>query len=291
MKILFYENETIDAYKIALASSKNASLAFALITNGGLELIKNEIKLLLKRGGNLKFLIGVDMPSDPQAIKWLMNLQKSNSDMFKLKIFQSGRIKFFHPKFGIFTHSNSKRSVILGSSNLTSGGMGNNLEANIHLEDSKVISQIDVYFDEIFEGGRERVVSDIWLKKYARYWEKIKKLDRAQRKLQVRFLSQSAKIVKSAATIPKRIQGVCFAFTGKITGYPREKILYPLVIKLGGTIGWINTANALVHGDILGGLKTTAKLKAAQEMRTPILSEDDFFEAVKNENRIRTLKS
>ena len=291
MKTLLYEKETIEAYKTALASSKNASLAFALITNGGLDLIKNEIEQLLKRGGNLRFLVGVDMPSDPQAIGWLINLQKSHSNMFKLKIFQSGRKKFFHPKIGIFTHSNSKRSVILGSSNLTSGGMGNNLEANVHLEDGKVISQIDGYFEEIFEGGRAREVSDIWLKKYAPYWKKIKKLDRAQRKLQVRFSSQPAKIVNSTAPIPKRIQGACFAFTGKIYGYPRERVLYPLVIKLGGTIGYISSVNALVHGDILGGLKTTAKLKAAQEINKPIISEDEFFEAVKNENRIRSRKS
>ena len=107
MKTLLYENETIEAYKTALASSKNASLAFALITNGGLDLIKNEIEQLLKRGGNLRFMVGVDMPSDPQAIGWLLNLQKNHTDMFKLKIFQSGRKKFFHPKFWIFTHSNS----------------------------------------------------------------------------------------------------------------------------------------------------------------------------------------
>ena len=290
MKTLLYENQAIEAYQDSVAASQDVSLAFALVTMEGLSLLVGELESLLKGGGKLKFLVGVDMPSDPEAIGYLLALQRKYAAAFSLKVFQSTgagvadpNLGIFHSKFGVFTSRRGRRTAILGSSNLTAGGMIKNLEANLLLEERTMIEELEGYFSEHFEGGRARPVSDAWLERYSIHWAELKKLERPKPVVDGREVS-----------IPARIRGYRFAFTGKIWGWPRDGVLYPMVRKLGGTIApradSMASASALVHGNILGGASTTKKLREAAQRGVLVMSEDEFFKAVANEKRARARK-
>jgi NAD-dependent DNA ligase len=79
-----------------------------------------------------------------------------------------------------------------------------------------------------------------------------------------------------------------FAFTGKIPGWPRRRILYPRVEERGGQVAKsIGTAECLVHAEILGGRKTTRKLVKARQMNIPIITEEQFLSLIKRKARNR----
>jgi hypothetical protein len=50
------------------------------------------------------------------------------------------------------------------------------------------------------------------------------------------------------------------------------------------------SADALVHGNIMGGLATTKKLAEAKERKIPVMSQDEFFKAVSKEKQARVRK-
>jgi BRCT domain type II-containing protein len=85
---------------------------------------------------------------------------------------------------------------------------------------------------------------------------------------------------------PNRIKGHVYAFTGRIAGWPRERILYPRVERRGGRVAKsIASAECLVHAELLGGLKTTRKLVKARQMNIPIITEEQFLKLLRAKNR------
>src|SRR5205085_424062 len=99
-------------------------IGMALVTNTGLDLIGPSIERCLRNGGKGWVLFGVDLPTEPAAIETLSTLQKQYKK-FELRRFQPGRT-FFHPKFSIFIGVSGTKTAIIGSSNLTGGGLSNN---------------------------------------------------------------------------------------------------------------------------------------------------------------------
>lgn len=68
-------------------------------------------------------------------------------------------------------------SIILGSSNLTGGGLGNNIEANIFITSDKPgngsINKIDEYFDTIWTmkpTGGPKILTEHAYRLYAHNW-------------------------------------------------------------------------------------------------------------------------
>ena len=86
-----------------------------------------------------------------------------------MRRFQSGRT-FFHPKFSIFCGKTGKKTAIVGSSNLTEGGLSTNYETNVLVEDPRVVRQLLDYFEEHFEGAHAKAVDQSWLDQYRHLW-------------------------------------------------------------------------------------------------------------------------
>jgi hypothetical protein len=90
--------------------------------------------------------------------------------------------------------------------------------------------------------------------------------------------------------VPKRIRGHSFAFTGKIEGQPRERVLYPLIERYDGRVFrlWgIKSADCLVHGAFSGDRKTTQKLIAARAAGIEIIYPAEFELILETEKRRR----
>lgn len=129
MKALQSEGELLRALKDGLRSASEFRLGLALVTKGGLDLIRPSIERCLQKGGDGYVLFGVDLPTQPAAIDDLCAIQARYRQNFHLQRFQSGRM-FFHPKFSMFIRR-GKKTAIIGSSNLTAAGLNGNLEANV----------------------------------------------------------------------------------------------------------------------------------------------------------------
>lgn len=127
-------------------------------------------------------LFGVDLPTEPAAVEILREIEAQHGQTFKLRRFQSGRT-FFHSKISIFSRKAGTTAALIGSSNLTEGGLSTNYETNVLLDDRRVLRRFIDYFDEHFEGAHARSVDNKWLDQYKRLWSERQKVERRQREL------------------------------------------------------------------------------------------------------------
>jgi HKD family nuclease len=289
MRAFLSEADTLSEIRKYCRKAKRIRTALALITGSGLKLIEADLEQLLARGGEIQVLVGTDMATDPEAIEALLKLQEQYSDQMTIRRFASDSSQIFHPKVWTFSFRAGPGAAIVGSSNLSLGGLGCNLEANVLVDGGGVVGELKGFFDELFEGGRAKQIDTMWLDSYRELWKQQRaarmKLDRLQKK--AKFIRTRPAV---RATVPSRIRKHSFAFTGRIAGWPRESTLYPIIEQYGGNVNefeGLNKAECLVHGDIRGGTQTTRKLRAARRDGIDIISQSDFFRILDNEKRLR----
>jgi HKD family nuclease len=229
MRVLLERGEVLRELTSRISRSSQFSLGTALISQSGLDLVCASIEDCLNRGGKGQLLFGVDLPSEPAAIRRLSEIQKNHKENFILRRFEPGRT-FFHPKISIFVAK--KKTAILGSSNLTAGGLDTNYETNILIDQPRVVNQLLDYFNEHFLGAHSKPVDHRWLSDYEQLWKKRKQIEHQQRKLR----EKARNLGRPPANVPKQIKGHAFAFTGAIAGWPRERKLYPRIERLGGIV-------------------------------------------------------
>jgi HKD family nuclease len=148
-------SELPELLRNSIDNSLYIRIAVAFLKNGGFEQIEDNIDKALAKGKKVDFVIGaypVFHITDPSALSKLKALEKKYPNNMNVGIFDTGD---FHPKLFIFQCMNSNKAII-GSSNLTSGGVGSNIEANIFLErqpNDELIKSITQFFDNEIMGG------------------------------------------------------------------------------------------------------------------------------------------
>ena len=80
------------------------------------------------------------------------------------KIYIYTGVEFFHPKAFIFEGTESW--MIMGSSNFTSGGLENNIELNLLLDEENVINQILEYVEDLRKKSYFKLLTEEALEKY-----------------------------------------------------------------------------------------------------------------------------
>lgn len=147
----------------------------SIITNTEDSNLKDELILLGSKADRID--IAVAFFSDSELIKqWEQQRKKINlivslrppTNYFSLKDIQSSvniETSFlgdkFHSKFFIFYKQGVAIGAILGSSNLTSGGLVNNIETNIFIGDAKVISNLQDHFNDLLQESNLLQPSDL----------------------------------------------------------------------------------------------------------------------------------
>jgi len=281
MKALQAENEVLKHFRKELARASEFYLGFALVTKGGLKLILASIERCLEKRGRGQVLFGVDLPTDPEAIHSLTAIQGRHKGNFEVRRFQPGT-RFFHPKVSVFVKRDGTKTAIIGSSNLTGGGLNTNYESNVLLDDCRLVQEFQDYFEEHFQGAHARRVDERWLDQYRQLWIERKKTEQRQRRLR----EKASNLGKPQSNALNRIKGHVFAFTGRIVGWPRTRILYPRVERHGGRVAKsIGSAECLVHAELLGGRKTTRKLVKARQINMPIITEEQFLRLIRRKAR------
>jgi HKD family nuclease len=117
-----------------LKTSNRVSIAVAFLQKSGVEKLKNYLGECNENGTSISVITGLNYSfTNPKALEELLNLDIS------CNIFQDEN---FHPKLYIFEKNETDVTVIVGSSNLSEGGLSTNYEANVILKGNVTESPI-----------------------------------------------------------------------------------------------------------------------------------------------------
>lgn len=113
--------------------------------------IKNLLHSALKKGLNAKIAVGLDFHiTEPSVLTQLLALTKK----YALELYVSNSSSAFHPKIYTFQRG-EKYSVVVGSANLTQGGLYGNYEASTLIDDKggDITNSISEHFDLLVKTG------------------------------------------------------------------------------------------------------------------------------------------
>jgi len=151
MEIILTDNVSktlLEVLKPQLSKARELKFGVAFVKYSGFSLIQDCIKESLNNGGRAEFLLGLDFrTTEPKVLIALHDMATSGLNI-KLFCFSDPSINdtpTYHPK--IYVIRKRDRFVIsIGSSNLTSGGLKDNVEVNAIIEASE----------------KEEIVSDVY---------------------------------------------------------------------------------------------------------------------------------
>lgn len=130
----------------AIEQAEDVRIAVAFASAGGLKLIDDALQRRLGSGAHVEFIVGMDLSgTDPSALWALYELsqQRSNAHLYCYTRLNDGGI--YHPKLYVMG-APEETTAVIGSSNLTEGGLRKNDEVNTVIRGTRqdeVIS--DVY--------------------------------------------------------------------------------------------------------------------------------------------------
>ena len=127
-----------------LKRSENVSIAVAFLKNSGIELIKKGIEESKNNGTKISIVTGLDFGiTDSESLRELLDMGVNCNVVNDIN---------FHPKMYIFETGEDNATMIVGSSNLSKGGLSTNYEANIivtgKVSESPIKDAIE-YFSQI----------------------------------------------------------------------------------------------------------------------------------------------
>lgn len=120
-------------------------VAVALMSIEGLRFLIDNLKSSCRQN----YLIGVDLPTDPIALKKLNELQLK----FEINVRLHTENECFHPKLYLLKKNNNYVAFV-GSANCTNGGLFNNVELTICINDQPTCIQLYKWFEVLFNAGK-----------------------------------------------------------------------------------------------------------------------------------------
>jgi hypothetical protein len=118
----------LDAIAEAARDASSGGGIFAFASVGGIGMLLDDpVVKSLTEGGELDLFIGVDAITNPGALKSLVKLEGKRSGL-TARVVVHDLTALFHPKICWFEHAN-RLDLLVGSGNLTPGGLKGNVEA------------------------------------------------------------------------------------------------------------------------------------------------------------------
>ena len=164
----------------AIIQSKDIKIAVAFLSMRGINSIYNSIDSALRKGASLEFLAGLDMQTtEPAALRFLHNLSKNYNNLSLYCYASIEPSSIYHPKIYLLKNSDDTRVIsIVGSSNLTEGGLRKNIEANFVIEadvNQEIILESYVTYNRLKFHPKRVVPDDEFLALYSQLCNSEKK--------------------------------------------------------------------------------------------------------------------
>jgi phosphatidylserine/phosphatidylglycerophosphate/cardiolipin synthase-like enzyme len=120
------------------------------------------------------------------------------------KLSESGKVeaKLYHPEKGITFHpkvlvvEGQRNFAIVGSGNLSLGGLHTNIECAVFVESSAFLTGLCEWFDTVFFSGPAKPLRDKLVSEYARTWNRLRKplkdFDKQRQQLEEEYIARTA---------------------------------------------------------------------------------------------------
>ncbi|HMY80319.1 MAG TPA: phospholipase D-like domain-containing protein [Candidatus Absconditabacterales bacterium] len=134
--------------------AKNVQIAVAFLKYTGVKVIEKSMRQCLDNGGSFEIIAGLDFKTtDSQALQYFLNLKKEYS---KVNFYCFGDRKenktdiVFHPKIYLFEKERETTGIV-GSANMTKGGLMTNFEVNTVFKETKPLyfSQLQAIYNSV----------------------------------------------------------------------------------------------------------------------------------------------
>lgn len=148
----------------ALKKAENIQLAMAFAGRSGW---RHFSEAVAEGVGSVFLLTGLDLQTEPELLKGWLELQSNQPRRIRAKI--ASREPFFHPKVLIVTGAGRYGNfAIVGSGNLSQGGIQDNTECCVYVRDAEVVEQLASWFDDEFK--RACQLNPFAIKEYERFY-------------------------------------------------------------------------------------------------------------------------
>jgi HKD family nuclease/ERCC4-related helicase len=150
-----------------LARADGCLIHVAYCRESGLDLLWPCLTDFAERGGKMRLLTGGDFAqTEPDALQRLRDL-----DGCEPRLVSSSGIHGYHPKCYV-TYTGTEANIIVGSSNLTAGGLSANIELNLCATvslDDLLLANVERTFDTLWD--LTPPLTDEVLADYRRFWQ------------------------------------------------------------------------------------------------------------------------
>lgn len=124
--------ETHYLYEAIIGAAAEATTwrgIYAFATRGGVDQLIEDpvVHDFMHRGGAIDLIIGIDAVTDRQALERMQDLATKHLT-FRPRVFWNSTRGLFHPKISHFGYPDGHNKLIVGSGNLTPGGLMHNFE-------------------------------------------------------------------------------------------------------------------------------------------------------------------
>jgi HKD family nuclease len=173
----------LDALGPALEQSVHVEIAVAFASHQGIRLIEGQARKALVNKSKIEFIVGLDMcTTEPEAIELLQDMKDSYPEQVALYCYLSPRRNhIYHPKLYLCFGASSA-TCIIGSSNLTPGGLKDNIEINVMLvgglDEEAITDAHESYIVLKHNLGRCFIPDNESIELYRQRYERYRKADR-----------------------------------------------------------------------------------------------------------------
>lgn len=154
--------KVVDELNAIVGRSRDIRFAVAFMSSDGLALVRDALREAVRKGATFEVLVGLDMSvTEPAALSTMYEWSQANANVAMFCIVSAVGSAVYHPKLYL-AGSDAGTTCVVGSSNLTAGGLKKNIEANLVVEgeptDDVMTEAYSVYNRLKFH--KDRVVPD-----------------------------------------------------------------------------------------------------------------------------------
>lgn len=137
-----------------LPYAEDLKFAVAFVSSSGLSLIEPYLRECLEMRGRAEFLVGLDLlTTEPKALRMLYEMSQAGLPITCFCYSDPSRpaASIYHPKLYLIA-AQDEVTIVIGSSNLTKGGLKNNVEINAVVQANRgdeIVSDIYAVYNSL----------------------------------------------------------------------------------------------------------------------------------------------